>query len=460
VQNRPDRATISRFRFEIVLRASETVETVAGHADTICWRFVGIIATRRDVRSGVVILRAISTGGEGEFEGTGMSKQVEGGCPASVPRTAAPKRVLFVQTQIENAGAQEISRLVGAGLAARGHDVRHLFFYARTGGAADVGDVDVCAATRPRDPIALLRLFAEARRRIARFDPDVVLTFQHWGDALGAPLAWAANRAAVIANQVSPPELVPSLARRLDRWWGTIGLYRLITTNSKQTEGYYVDYPPAYRARLVSVPYGCEIKSSPLDRPAARRALGLPEDGAIVGCAARLHPSKQLDAAVRILPHLPGVRLALAGQGPAHDGLLHLAVELGVADRVHLLGELQPTAIGDFLAALDVFVFPSAVETFGLAALEAATAGVPVVATDLPILRDVLSVDGREGALFVDVTDPARFAATVAEVLADPALAGRLSRDGRDLARRHSLAAMIEAYAGLVDRIDTGGGPP
>ncbi|NLH81730.1 MAG: glycosyltransferase family 4 protein [Phyllobacteriaceae bacterium] len=372
-------------------------------------------------------------------------------------RTPAPKRVLFVQTQIENAGAQEISRLVGAGLTARGHDVRHLFFYARTGGADDVSGVEVCAEARPRGPIALVRLLAEARRRIARFDPQVVLTFQHWGDALGAPLVWAANRAPVIANQVSPPELVSPLARRLDRWWGTIGLYRLITTNSKETESYYVDYPAAYRDRLVPVPYGCEIKSSPLDRAAARRSLGLPEVGAILGCAARLHPSKRLDAAVRILPALPDVRLALAGQGPAHDDLLRLAGELGVADRLHLLGELQPTAIGDLLAALDVFVFPSAVETFGLAALEAATAGVPVVASDLPILRDVLSVDGREGALFVDVADTERFAATVAAVLADPGAAETLSRDGRALARRHSLAAMIEAYVGLVERIDREG---
>lgn len=387
-----------------------------------------------------------------------MTRDVEGG--SREPAPVAPKRILFVQTQIENAGAQEISRLVGAGLRARGHDVHHLFFYARTGGATDVGDVEVCAEARPRDPLALLRLFAEARRRIARLDPDVVLTFQHWGDALGAPLVWAANRAPVIANQVSPPELVPFLARRLDRWWGTIGLYRLITTNSKETESYYVDYPSAYRDRLVPVPYGCEIKTSRLDRAAARRAVGLPTEGAILGCAARLHPSKRLDAAVRILPRLPGVRLALAGQGAARDDLLRLATELGVADRLFLLGELQPTAIGDFLAALDVFVFPSAVETFGLAALEAATAGVPVVATDLPILRDVLSIDGRDGALFVDVTDEARFAAAVTTVLADPELARRLSRDGRELARRHSLAAMIEAYAGLIDRVDARGGPP
>lgn len=367
--------------------------------------------------------------------------------------TGRPARVLFVQTQVENAGAQEISRLVGAGLAARGHDCRHLFFYARTGGAIDLDGVEICAAERPRDPIALLRLFAEARRRIRRFDPDVVLTFQHWGNAVGAPLVRLATGAPVIANQVSAPELINFVARTLDRIWGVSGVYRAITTNSKETERHYDDYPAAYRRRLVAVPYGCETKLSAYDRAGARARLGLPVDARIAGCAARLNPTKRLDAAIRMLPLLPDLRLALAGQGAAADDLAALARALGVADRVHFLGELQPRAIGDLLAALDVFVFPSALESFGLAALEAAIAGVPVVASNLPVLREVLSVDGREAALFVDVEDPAAFAGAVARVLEEPGLAATLSETGRALAHRHSLDAMIGAYAELAERL-------
>lgn len=373
-------------------------------------------------------------------------------------RTQPPRRrrVLFVQTQIENAGAQEISRLIAAGLGARGHDVRHLFFFARTAGAADV-EAETCAQRRPTGPASLLRLFVEGVRRIRRFDPDVVFTFQHWGNAIGAPLVRAANGAPVVANQVTAPELVPAAARLLDRLWGRIGLYRSITVNSKETADYFAGHPDAYRRRLVSVPYGCECKTSRHDRAGARATLGLPIEGSIIGCAARLHAAKRLDAAIRILPLLPQTRLALAGQGAEADALAELAERLGVADRVHFLGELQPSAIGDLLAALDVFVFPSALETFGLAALEAATAGTPVVAADLPTLRDVLSFEGRPGALFVDPTDSAGFAATVGDVLADAALAEELRSAGRALAQRHSLTAMIDAYADLVEAAVTGG---
>lgn len=365
-------------------------------------------------------------------------------------RPNARRRVLFVQTQVENAGAQEISRLIAAGLGERGHDVHHLFFFARTAGAAGV-DAETCAPRRPTGPLSLLRLFAEGVRRIRRFDPDVVFTFQHWGNTLGAPLVRAASRAPIVANQVTAPELVPVASRLLDRWWGRIGLYRQITVNSKETADYFAGYPEAYRRRLVTVPYGCECKTSRHDRAGARAALGLPVGGSLIGCAARLHPAKRLDAAIRILPFLPDTRLALAGQGASADELARLAEALGVADRVHFLGELQPTAIGDLLAALDVFVFPSALETFGLAALEAATAGTPVVSADLPTLRDVLSVDGRPGALFVDPTDTAQFAETVRRVLGDGDLAEELGSAGRALARRHSLDAMIDAYADLVE---------
>lgn len=368
-------------------------------------------------------------------------------------------RVLFVQTQVENAGAQEISRLVGAGLAARGHVVHHLFFYSRTSGPGDLDSVETCAPERPDGLVATLRLICAARRRIARFAPDVILTFQHWGNALGAPIARSVTRAPIIANQVSPPELVGFAARELDRLWGVLGLYRTITTNSEATQTYFQRYAEAYRRRLVPVPYGCESKSSDLDRAGARRALGLPVDAPVLGCAARLHPSKRLDAAIATLPHLPGHHLAIAGQGAAEGMLRAIAAGLGVADRVHFLGELKPSDIGTFLAALDVFVFPSAVETFGLAVLEAAVAGVPVVASQLPVLREVLVHDGEAAALFVDVENPKVFAEAIARVLTDGALAAKLAAAGTALRRRHSLSGMIDAYAALIEDTTREGAP-
>ncbi len=362
-------------------------------------------------------------------------------------------RVMMVQTQAENAGAQEISRLVGAGLEARGHHVDHLFFYSRTGGASDLGNVEVCVDGRPRDPIALARFVLAARAKIAAAKPDVVLTFQHYGNVLGAPIAHLAGVHRVIANQVSASDVVAPMLRIADRLFGRVGLYDRITVNSDDTRRLYDGHPARYRARIVSIPHGFELKRGRLDKAAARARFGLPADVELLGCAARLHPTKRLDLAVRLLPRMPDRHLALAGQGADRERLERLAVELGAATRVHFVGELQPTAIGEFLAALDVFVFPTIAETFGLAAVEAAAAGAPVVATDLPVLREVLEAEGRPAAILVDTADTAAFAAAVDRVFADADLASRLRAVGAGLARRFSLDAMVDAYARLIDEV-------
>jgi glycosyltransferase involved in cell wall biosynthesis len=198
------------------------------------------------------------------------------------------------------------------------------------------------------------------------------------------------------------------------------------------------------------VAHGFDDKHATISKAEARRQFGLPADTVMLGSVARLHPLKQLDAAIRILPQQPGWSLALAGQGPDRDRLTQLADQLGVSHRVHFVGEISPDRIGSFLAALDVFVFPSLAETFGLAAVEAAHAGVPVVSNDLPVLREVLSDQGRPAALFVEAGDPALLSAAIAQILDDPALGGRLRQNARGLKAKYSVDAMVDDYVKLL----------
>src|SRR5205085_1878318 len=124
--------------------------------------------------------------------------------------------------------------------------------------------------------------------------------------------------------------------------------------------------------------------------------------------------------------------------------------ELGCADRLHLLGEVPSERVGDFLAALDVFVFPSRAETFGLAAVEAAVAGVPVVANALPVLREVLTTDGEACAVFVEAEDTSAFTDAVRRILAEPALRQALAARSRRLKQRYSLESMADGYEALL----------
>ncbi|MGL3110625.1 glycosyltransferase family 4 protein [Bradyrhizobium sp. BR 1432] len=361
--------------------------------------------------------------------------------------------VLLVQTQAENAGAQEISRLLGAGLTARGYRVTNLFFFRKSDSFDEPPDTFYCASSRPSNPLALLRMLRTLGRHIKTSKPDAVLTFQHFGNVIGAGVSRLVCRAPVIANQVSSALSMGWPVRTADIVMGSLGFFDRITLNSKDMQREYSRYPAAYRSRMVHVPHGFDDKALTLSKDAARATFNLPPDRILLGCAARLHPHKRLDAAIRLLPDQPSWHLALAGQGADEARLRQLADELKVSDRLYLLGEIPPRRMADFLACLDVFVFPTQAETFGLAAVEAANAGVPSVVTDLPVLREVLSFEGKPTALFVDASDHAKLSAAVSTMLTNQTLSDELRQNAKGLRLRYSVDAMVEEYVRLLSQV-------
>lgn len=362
------------------------------------------------------------------------------------------KTVAIVQTQAENAGAQEVARQLAQGFEKRGWRVRQIFFFRRTDSFDNDPNVFFCAKERPAVPFGVLKMLKTLYDELRREKPDAVVMLQHYGNLIAAPVARLAGNAVLVANQLTPSQLVPKPVALVDKIMGTVGFYDHIVVNSAQTEADYGGYPAPYARRITRIDHGFFDKSAPLGKAEARTRLGLPENVALLGCAARLHPMKRVHLSIQILSENRDQHLALAGQGKEREALETLATTLGVRDRVHFLGELDTAGMGVFLAALDCFVFPSATETFGLAPVEAAQAGVPVVANDIEVLRDVLAVDGEPCAIFVDAQDTPAFARAVRQVLGDPALQARITGAGRKLAERFPLDAMIEDYLRLIEK--------
>jgi glycosyltransferase-like protein len=106
---------------------------------------------------------------------------------------------------------------------------------------------------------------------------------------------------------------------------------------------------------------------------------------------------------------------------------------------IALLGTVADAELPSWYAAADVFAFPSTKEGWGLAVLEAMSAGLPVVASDLPVFREYLA-PGRD-ALLVPVNSPAALAGALTSVLGDPQLAERLREAGRAVAARFTWEA-------------------
>jgi glycosyltransferase involved in cell wall biosynthesis len=180
----------------------------------------------------------------------------------------------------------------------------------------------------------------------------------------------------------------------------------------------------------------------PPDAPERAARLGLP-DGDYLVTLATIEPRKGLDVLLRALaaPGAPDVPLLVVGQaGWGAVDVEGLAGELGVGDRVRLLGRLPDADLAVVLSQAAVLVAPSRAEGFGLPVLEAMAAGVPVVSSDDPALAEV----GGGATVTVPVGDAEALAAALADVLGSSSDRERLAIAGRARAAEFSWTAAAD----------------
>jgi glycosyltransferase involved in cell wall biosynthesis len=170
-------------------------------------------------------------------------------------------------------------------------------------------------------------------------------------------------------------------------------------------------------------------------------------DRIMIGSVGRLHTSKGHETLLRSMPYVkqrfPGARLTIVGTGREKDNLEKLSARLGISSEVDFLGAKKPSQIPRLLRTLDLFVLASNWEGFGLAAVEAMASGLPVVATDVGGLPEIV-VDGRTGFL-VPPGKPRMLADKVVHLLQNPELCRQMGKQGRRRAETlFSLEDMVE----------------
>jgi rhamnosyl/mannosyltransferase len=221
----------------------------------------------------------------------------------------------------------------------------------------------------------------------------------------------------------------------------------------------YLDTSPelgAHRDRCVVVPLGIDLgqwRRTP-DAEERARELRARHGTPLLLAVGRLTYYKGFEHAIRAMREVNGT-LVVVGEGPMRASLATLARECGVADRVHLVGDV-PDLKPWFLAA-DAFVFPSVArsEAFGIVQLEAMACGLPVVNTALDSGVPFVSRHGETG-FTVPPSDPAALARALRELLSDPARRAALGAAARRRVerefRKETMAARVlsaysEAYA-------------
>lgn len=211
------------------------------------------------------------------------------------------------------------------------------------------------------------------------------------------------------------------------------------------------------RNKMRAISYGIALgpyRSVTADDIAGVRAkVGAGPETVLVGSVGRLVEQKdyptQLRAFALAAREDPRLRMVLAGEGPLRGEIDALARELGITDRIHMLGHW--TRVPALLRALDVFVLASKFEPYGVALLEAKCAGSAIVATAVNEIPKILNY-GVTG-MIVPPGDPERMAHAFLHLARDAGLRKGLSeRAFAEAEKTHSIDAVARAYQALYDR--------
>lgn len=288
----------------------------------------------------------------------------------------------------------------------------------------------------------------EIRRRIRAAAPDLVWTTLY--DAtllgrlavigLGVPVVTSVVNTSYLLEQSGPAVRRSRLevARRLDSLTARrLGSRFHAITNAVRDHA--VETLGVDPALVTVIPRGRDRallgEPSPQRRAAARDALGVAEGEVMLLNVGRREWQKGqmtlVEATALLVDRVPRLKVFVAGKdGGQSSALTARTADLGLDGIVTFLG--QRSDVPDLLAAADLFVFPSRFEGLGGAVLEAMAMQVPIVASDVPAVRELLA-DGVRGAL-VPVDDAAAFANSIQGVLLDPERCRAMARRAREAA--------------------------
>ena len=367
-------------------------------------------------------------------------------------------RILHVIDHLGSGGAQEtVCQLVKYGQKQRFeqevvalHGFGHYWEVLRAGGVP-VHSLVPYDFARAAVPFIFFRLF----QFLARNRYDVVHSHLIGANVLAAPLA-ALYRVPVrfTHDQTNDDVRQRSFVHRyLDTLANRLNHHVIAVSSSIRT---FLCRQEGVSSQKISVIYNAVDlqRFSPDKDPKAqarlRQKLGLPEDALIVGGVGRLHYQKNyplfLEVAAEVCARLPQAFFVIAGEGPDWAALEDLSRKLGVASRVRFLGFVKE--MPELYQSLDLLLLTSHFEGTPLTVLEAMAMGLPVVASQVDGVAEVLA--DREDGLLVPPGRGDLFVEGICQVLQDRSLWRQLSRAGREKAQqRYSAEAMVRQVEAL-----------
>jgi glycosyltransferase involved in cell wall biosynthesis len=296
-----------------------------------------------------------------------------------------------------------------------------------------------------------LRIYPRLTRVFLEFAPNIIHTHSYVV-RYSLPARLASRSGAMVHT-------VHNLADREVELAGRV-IHRLAVRCGMRTVAVAAEVARSVRAVYgrdpeATIPNGIETDRfrQPGARSDWRRANGFVDTDLIVTSVARLEPQKNplglIESFADAARGVPRAHLVMAGDGALRSAARHHAARCGVVERVHVLG--ARTDIPDLLSASDIFVLASLWEGHPVSVMEAMAAGLPVIATAVGGVPELVEDDVT--GILAPVGDGRSLAGAIAALLENACLRRRLGGDARERSNRFDNRAMVASYAGLFERL-------
>jgi glycosyltransferase involved in cell wall biosynthesis len=337
---------------------------------------------------------------EARHAGKGKST---GKTPAdAIDELPAGSNIVQLLYSVQDRGGEAVAYRLGQGFRARGYPTHNIGMFRTAPISASTADFEILGSARP-SLFGNVRSFISLVRVLRRERPTAVIMHGDFAQIIGAPAAMLAGvRQRIVVNHLAIG-IFYNWLRPIHTVMGVLGFYRHIVFVGESARRDADGLPKRFLDRSTVIPNTVGTVAG--DRAAARARYGIADETTVLLNVGNLSEQKNQQILITAMADIPDAMLVIAGDGPLSEELQHAARVVG--ERVRLLGRVPIDEIADIYSMADVFVFPSRYEGRPLALLEAATAGLPILATPIPENVEVVGtaaqyIDGDDVEGWID----------------------------------------------------------